>query len=225
MADQLAFDLPFRTAMGRADFFVTDANAAAVAGIDSWRDWSLAKMLLVGPEGAGKTHLAHVWAGQSGATVMAASDLTEANLIEFGAAEALVVEDADQIAGNRTAEETLFHLHNALADRAAPLLITARTAPAQWGLTLPDLQSRMQQAGLLTLSPPDDMLLGAVIVKLAQDRQLKLTPQILSHVLPRLDRSMAAAQVFVAEMDAETLAAKQRPGLRHAKTVLARLQG
>jgi hypothetical protein len=64
---QLAFDLPARPALEREDFFVSVANAQAVALIEGWRDWPARKLALSGPRGAGKTHLAHVWAARAGA--------------------------------------------------------------------------------------------------------------------------------------------------------------
>ena len=225
MARQLVLDLPFRAAMGRADFYVSDANAAAVAGIDGWRSWPGAKMLLVGPEGAGKTHLARVFAAQSGAGLLPAADLPAHDPAALAQGPALVVEDADRIAGDSAREELLFHLHNAVGGRGTALLLTARTPARRWGIGLPDLQSRMQQAGQLTLAAPDDALLTAVLMKLAADRQMALTPALLRYVLPRIDRSLAFAQRFVAALDAEALADKKRPGTRHAKAVLDRLSG
>lgn len=222
MPRQLVLDLPFRAAMGRDDFFVTAANAAAVAGLDGWRGWPGAKMLLVGPPGSGKTHLAHVFAEQSGARILSAGDLAGADPAALAETPALVVEDADRI-GTDAAEEALFHLHNACAGRATPLLVTASGPPQNWGLALPDLQSRMQQAGQLTLAPPDDALLGAVLVKLAADRQMPLSPALVAHILARIDRSLGYVQRFVAALDAEALAAKQKPGPRHVKAVIDRL--
>lgn len=224
---QLVLDLPFRAAMGRADFFVSTANAAAVAGLDGWRDWPGGKMLLIGPAGAGKTHLAHVFAAHSGARILDAAQMTAENLAGFAEAEAeaLVIEDAEKIAGNPTQEEALFHLHNAAADQGCALLITASAPPVHWGLRLPDLLSRMLQAAQLTVTPPDDALMAAVLVKLAADRQMVLTPALVAYVLPRIARSLAHVQRFVGDLDAEALAAKQKPGLRHVKAVLARLEG
>jgi chromosomal replication initiation ATPase DnaA len=221
MPEQLPFDLPFRAAMGREDFFLSQANAAAVQGIDAWRDWPGAKMLLIGPEGAGKTHLAHVWATQAGARVVQAGDLSEDDLPPLSDAPALAVEDADRIAGDRQAETALFHLHNALAARNAPLLLTARQPAARWGLSLPDLASRMAQAGQLTLEAPDDALLSAVMVKLADDRQLALTPAIVAYAVPRIERSFAAAQAFIARLDAMALAAQEPPMQKHARAILS----
>jgi chromosomal replication initiation ATPase DnaA len=222
MAEQLVLDLPFRAAMGREDFFVSNANAAAVAGIDTWRDWPGGKMLLIGPAGAGKTHLAHVFAAQTGAQICDAATLAAADPAALAEAPALVVEDAAHVAGDATAEEALFHLHNAAQSRGTALLLTADAAPSRWGLTLPDLNSRMQQAGQLTLAAPDDALMAAVLVKLAADRQMVLTPALVAYILPRIDRSLAFLQRFVLALDAEALASKQKPGLKHIKAVLAR---
>lgn len=223
MPRQLVLDLPFRAAMGRADFFVCESNAVAVAGLDGWHGWPGGKMLLIGPPGSGKTHLAHVFAAQTGARILSAADLPGHDVAALAEGEALVVEDADCIAGRPEAEEALFHLHNACADRRVALLVTAATPPARWDLTLPDLASRMQQAGQLTLSPPDDALMAAVLVKLSADRQLALTPALVAHILPRIERSLDYVQRFVVALDAEALAAKQKPGLRHVKAVIARL--
>jgi chromosomal replication initiation ATPase DnaA len=209
--------------MGREDFFVSAANAAAVAGLDGWRDWPGAKMLLIGPAGSGKTHLAHVFAAQTGARILCVDDLPGMDPATVAEAAALVVEDVDRLGGDATAEEALFHLHNACAGRATPLLVTASRPPQHWGLTLPDLQSRMQQAGQLTLAPPDDALLTAVLVKLAADRQMPLTPALVAHILARIDRSLGYVRRFVPALDAEALAAKQKPGTRHVKAVIDRL--
>lgn len=222
MARQLVLDLPFRAAMGREDFFISEANAAALAGIDDWRGWPRGKMVLIGPAGSGKTHLAQVFADQSGAVLLDAGDLAGRDPADLAQAPALVIEDADRIAGDKAAEEALFHLHNAAAQQGAALLVTARTAPARWGIGLPDLDSRMQQAAQLSLTAPDDRLMAAVLVKLAADRQMALTPTLLAFILSRIERSLAAAREMVLALDAEALAAKARPGIAHVKAILAR---
>ena len=221
MAEQLVFALPLRAAMGREDFFVSPDNAAVVAGIDGWQSWPFGKMVLVGPEGAGKTHLAHVWAGLSGAVLVQGQDLNEAVVESLVEMPAVAVENANDIAGQPKMETALFHLHNALTGRGAPLLLTARDTPERWGLGLPDLDSRMRQAGVLRLASPDDTVLAAVMLKLAQDREMPLKPHILSYALARIERSFAAAQTFVTALDAMALAAKHPPTAKMAKAILA----
>lgn len=223
MAEQLILDLPVRPAMGRGDFFVTSSNAAAVAQIDDTATWLHGKLVLSGPEGSGKTHLARVWATRTGAAVVDARDVSGAGVERLAQCPALVVEDVPAIAGNRTAETALFHLHNALAERGAPLLFTGRGAPSRWGIGLPDLESRLRQSGLAVLEPPDDTLLTALLVKLARDRALAVTPAIVSHVVPRIERSFTALQSFVERLDARVLAEKRTPRLSDARSVLAEL--
>lgn len=220
MTGQLVFDLPHRAAMGREDFFVSEANVAALRGLEDWRNWSFGKMILTGPQGAGKTHLAHVWAGMAEAEIIAADDLPD-RAENLSDAAAVAVEDADRIAGNPAAEEALFHLHNALGGRQAPLLLTARDGPERWGLVLPDLKSRMAQAGLLRMDAPDDGLLSAVMVKLAHDRGLSLTPALVTYAVRHMDRSFAALDSFVAALDKQVLTEQRAPTRDMAKSLLS----
>lgn len=206
MTQQLAFDLPHRTARGREDFFVSATNAQALAALDAWRTWPGGKMVLTGPQAAGKTHLAHVWAAASGAQVVAAQTLDKADIPTLAAQPAVVIEDCETLGPSAPAQTALFHLHNMLATHGAALLMTAALAPRDWGLTLPDLASRVQAAPVTRLDAPDDALLSAVLVKLFADRQITVTPALIAYVLPRMDRSFAAARTLVAALDAAALA-------------------
>ncbi|MBN2906313.1 MAG: chromosomal replication initiator DnaA [Rhodobacteraceae bacterium] len=220
MARQLTLDLPMRPARGRAAFFVSPSNALAVAQIEDWRAWPQRKLALIGPEGAGKTHLAHVWATLSGADPIAARDLPGVDLPTLAQGGAVAVEDADRIAGDPLAEAALFHLHNLTLAEGGTLLLTARRAPRDWPLTLPDLASRMQATATAHLAPPDDALLAALLVKLFADRQLAVPPALIGYLVGRMDRSFAAAQVLVAALDREALATGRKPGINLAREVL-----
>lgn len=206
MSRQLAFDLPVREALGREDFLVSPANALAVEALERWRDWPQRRMLLVGPEGSGKSHLTHVWAAESGARVLAARDIASLDLTRIAAGSALALEDGDRLAGDRLAEEALFHLHNLLGAQGGALMITATHPVRNWGLTLPDLASRMQALAVTRLEPPDDALLSAVLVKQFSDRQISVTPALIAYLVQRMDRSLAAARSLVAALDAASLA-------------------
>ena len=217
MGEQLTFDLPVRPALGREDFFVSPANALAVTTLDQPELWPNGKLLLIGPEGAGKTHLAMVFAARTGAQVIGAGNLAAADLPE---AAALVIENADTVAGDTAAETALFHLHNHMTGRGGLLLLTAARAPRDWGLTLPDLQSRMEATASATLLPPDDALMGAVLVKLFADRQLQVAPGFIGWLVRRIDRSFATARAVVAALDAEALATKRPINSTLAATLL-----
>jgi len=218
MPEQLSFDLPVREALGRDDFFVSPANAEAVAMIEGWQGWPARKLLLIGPEDAGKTHLAHVWAVLSGARIIAARDLAGADIPALAQTH-LAIEDCDSIAGDPDAEEALFHLHNLALAEGRSILMTAARPPRDWNLTLPDLASRMQGTPATILREPDDALLAAVLMKLMQDRQLSPTPNTIPYLVRRIDRSFAAAREVVAGLDALALETKS-PITRHLATKL-----
>lgn len=184
---------------------VSPANALALEALSGWRDWSDGKMLLVGSEGAGKTHLAHVWAAETHAVIVAGAGLDQHDLPVLAASAAVIVEDADRIAVQ--ADETaLFHLHNMVASQDGRLLITARAPVRDWGLGLPDLVSRLQAMAVTRLEPPDDALLAAVLVKLFSDRQIAIAPTLVPYLVSRMHRSFAAARALVAQLDATALA-------------------
>lgn len=209
MNTQLSFDLPARAALGRDDFFISPSNQIAVSMIDKWTQWSSRKLLLSGPEGAGKTHLTHVWATQSGATIIDATDLREDAVPNLSTGP-VAVENIHIIAGCEAQQNALFYLHNLCLETDQSILFTGRGEPQHWLLTLPDLESRLRGTTLVQLHPPDDALLRAVLIKLFSDRQLSPSPELITYVVRRIDRSFDAAQKLVVALDALSLG-EQRP--------------
>ncbi|MEO9824977.1 MAG: chromosomal replication initiator DnaA [Paracoccaceae bacterium] len=202
MPEQLTFDLPVRASLERGDFFVSDANALALARLDSVATWTNNKMALAGPKSSGKTHLGHVWAEATGGAVLALGDLDAADVVHINTPLAIEVPEILE----PDAEQTLFHLHNHMAATLLPFLMISRTPPARWPLALPDLKSRMEATDLVQIEAPDDALLAAVLVKLFSDRQLRVAPNLITWMTKRMDRSFAAAQRLVAECDDAALA-------------------
>jgi chromosomal replication initiation ATPase DnaA len=213
---QLPLDLPHRPALEREDFLVAPANELAVQWLDRWPDWSGPALVLAGPAGSGKTHLGHVFARRSGAVLIAPAALARAAPRALaGAARAAIVDDAEG-----AAEEPLLHLYNLLAERGGHLLLLARAAPARWGIGLADLRSRLLAAPVVEVAPPDDALLAALLVKLFADRQLRIGAEVVAFLVPRLERSFAAAQRMVAALDQAALAAGRPVTVPLARAVL-----
>lgn len=204
---QLPLAMPHQAAMSREDFLVGEGNREAMAFIDAWPDWPASVVLLIGPNGSGKTHLVNIWAAKSRAAVVAASDLSASDPTLLVGTGAVAVEDADDPALD---EKALFHLLNAARGRGASVLITAHSVPATWGMTLPDLLSRLRAAQPAFLGPPDDELLEKVMVKLLADRQIAIDAGVLEYILLRMERSCAAACSLVDALDRESLARGRR---------------
>jgi chromosomal replication initiation ATPase DnaA len=206
---QLALALDHAESFAREDFLSGPCNEGPLRLIDSWPDWPANAVALVGPEGSGKTHLAMMWAAAAGARVISGRALGEDDLPSALATGALVVEDAAACADERV----LFHLLNLAREEKASLLFTARTSPAMWPVALPALASRLRALPVITLLPPDDAMLRAVIVKLAADRQLVLDEGVVSYLSTRIERSFAAARAAVIALDNEALR-RGRPATR-----------
>jgi chromosomal replication initiation ATPase DnaA len=198
----LAFALPHAENFSRDDFLEGPANASALALIDSWPEWPNRIMVLSGPEGCGKSHLATIWAEQAGARSISAHGLMAVAVPGALATGALVVEDLNPHAFD---ERALFHLMNLAREEGAYVLITARIPPAAFEIELRDLRSRLRAVPVVTLVPPDDQLLRALIVKFCADRQLNVDEAIVGFLATRIERSFAAARQAVEQLDAEAL--------------------
>ena len=203
---QLTLDFPHRPALGLSDYFISDCNALAVQWIDRWPDWPSPALVVHGPAGSGKTHLAHVWRARSDAILRSADDIAgrEPGVILAGA-NTCVLDGIDETID----PHALLHLYNSLSEAGGHLLITTRSPPARWSLSLADLASRLSAAAAVDVAPPDDALLGALLVKLFHDRQLRVGEEVLSYLLARMERTFAAAETLVAALDARALAEKR----------------
>ena len=199
---QLAFALPHTESLSRDNFLEGPANSAALALIDAWPEWPSRTMLLAGPEGSGKSHLAAIWAEQSGARATSAHTLAAANVPAELATGALVVEDLREASFD---ERALFHLLNLAREDGAYILITARLPPSALAIELRDLRSRLRALPVVSLLPPDDQLFRALIVKFCADRQLAVDEQVVSYLATRLERSYAAARQAIELLDSEGL--------------------
>ncbi len=217
---QLVLDLPTRAALGRDDYFVAPCNAMALRVLEGWRDWPGGKLALCGPRASGKTHLAHVWAQQVGAGIVAAADLRGVPL----ALTPMVVEDVDRIGGNRDAQTALFHLYNNAHAAGHALLVTGQDAPTRWPIELPDLASRLGSLMVTMLEMPDDTLLAAMLVKLFHDRQLSVGPALISYLTPRMGRTYGDVVDLVARLDHAGLSRKKPLTVRLAASVLNKEQ-
>ncbi|MBU0724194.1 MAG: DNA replication protein [Alphaproteobacteria bacterium] len=220
---QLVFDLPHRTALGREDFLVAEGNEEAVAWLDKWPDWPRvgrlpAALVIHGPAGCGKTHLASVWQTVSAARFIdAAAIMPDAVPELLRDADAVVLDDLTA----RIDEHGLFHLLNLLGERGGSLLITAAEPPARWAIALPDLKSRLSALPSVGLGVPDEALLAAVMVKLFADRQLMVSQELVQFLLPRIERSFAAVRDIVDRLDRAALASRRNITVPLARSLLA----
>ncbi len=198
---QLALDFDHRPALGGEDFLVAPPNAEAIRWLDAWPDWPGPALVIFGPAGSGKTHLAEVFRSKSDARPVSLQGLAdEAALALTGDARACVLEDAE-LAVDRVLEEPLLHLYNHVEESGRHILLTAKQPPSRWGIGLGDLASRLNTAAQAGIGAPDDALITAVLVKQFTDRQLKVDVEVISYMLTRMERSFDAARRMVGAID------------------------
>lgn len=216
MGRQLTFDLPVVPALGREDFMVAPANEQALALIEGWQSWPLHRLLLSAPAGAGKTHLAHVWAGMTGAKILNAATMGR----DWQDEGPKVIEGIEAAITQADAAEALFHAINAAQSAGQPLLMTARSGFRSADCPLADLASRLDATQRARIDAPDDALLAAVLVKQFGDRQLLVSPSLINWLVPRMERSLSAVATLVRELDKAALAARAPLSRKLAASVL-----
>lgn len=222
---QLPFYLPVEARLGSEDFLVSPSNEIAWRVFERWPDWADPALTLIGPGGAGKSHLAAIWAVRAGARTLPARVLAEVDLPTLARAGALVLEDADHaLAENSALEAPLFHLLNLARAAKACVVVTARAFPDQWRVGTADLLSRLRLAPVVEIRAPDDALVRAVLVKLFVDRQLTIDAGLIDYIAVRIERSLDAARAIVEALDHEGLALGRRVTRAMAGEVLRRME-
>jgi chromosomal replication initiation ATPase DnaA len=204
---QLTFRWPHSPSFAREDFLPAPSNLDALTAIELWPNWAGRSLMLVGPEGAGKSHLGAIWARVADAVCLAGGELDEQSLGACARARAVLIEDADRASGT---EALLFHLINAALQSNMWLLLSSRTAPDVWGLNTPDLLSRLRLAPVVHLAAPDIELTEAVLFKLFSDRQLQVEPHVIGYIALRIERSLGVARELVATLDNQALTEGRR---------------
>lgn len=206
---QIPFDFDHRPAFGGEDFLISPSNCEAVKWVELWPDWPRPVLVIVGPHGAGKSHLSNVFIAQSDAVLLTPDELKHKNAdVALEGQNALVVEDVQAFL-QAGLEEELLHLYNLAAEDDKKILMTATSAPARWDIALKDLSSRLNTATVAEIKPPDDALLTALIVKQFSDRQLTIDQDVLTYMLSRMDRSFGGVRDLIQAVDNLALAEKR----------------
>lgn len=201
-------------------FVVGQANRTAYQAVKSWPHWAAPVMAIVGPAGAGKTHLGSLWAEQAGARLLPLELLAERHIKDRLSSPLCL--DAGS-ANNVRHEDVLFHALNIAKEEAGSVLILSQIPPARWRVALPDLASRLKAIPVVEIDLPDDALLAEVLAKNFTDMGLKVSPAVVSFLTSRMERDYAAATNIAKTLGERSLAEKRAVTIPFARKILAEL--
>lgn len=190
---QLPLDLVTPDRFSRDRLITNAALGAVVDDVLTPGAWPSPYILIHGPAGSGKTHVGHIFAETHSARMLTASQTRD---YEIGDRRSHVVDDADL-----ASQETLFHLFNAAQASGGYLVLLTRLHPLQWPVEVLDWQSRLRAMRLVTLPQPDEDLLAAILSNLFAQRAISPSPDAIAYIASRADRSVAALQKFVTELE------------------------
>ncbi|MDB5692312.1 MAG: chromosomal replication initiator DnaA [Alphaproteobacteria bacterium] len=191
---QIALPLAWPVADAEEDFLISDANSAAFDHLKRWSLWPVMATLLTGPRKSGRSLLGRIFVRKTGGRLFDN------------------VEEHD--------EEALFHAWNQAQETRKPLLLIADAPPPAWMIALPDLRSRLAATPQIAIVPPDDRLIGDLIVKLLGDRGIAVPPELPAYLVPRIERSYVAVQQVVEALDRAALSHHRRITVAMAKRAL-----
>lgn len=208
---QLLLPLFFKPVYTEKDFVVSSCNKEAYETILQWPLWPTNTIILYGPSGSGKTHLVHIWQHLS-----QAYDITHESSLFLPEHHCLFIENIEQIKD----ESVLLHRYNMIKENKGFLLLTSRVHPKDLPFMIPDLMSRLLTVPSLRLGTPDETLLKDVCMKLINDRQLNIKPEVIEYIVTRMERSFATLRRIVDKLDKEALIQKHKITIPFVRQVL-----
>jgi len=175
---QIPFNLRPDGNQAFSNFHVFAGNQAAVDMLRARDRWPSGALLLLGPAGSGKTHLGQAWREE-----FSGEFIDDAHLVD---------------------ETTLFDaINRALSGQTTGLLLSSSVSPKDWGVDMPDLNSRLLAMPTLTLDEHDETSLEPILRTLFEQVGRVVTLDVVTYILRYSERSVEALRELVHDLDIE----------------------
>lgn len=221
MPDQLSFGFP-APGLGFSDLVMSPVNETALRIVQRPENWPTPVLCLVGPPKSGLTTIAHAWARQFGGDVFDAKSFAGLKVrdVEARAQTHTAIDGADRVlAGDR-----MLSLINLVSAGSGRLLLTANRAPPNWQASSPDLKSRLNSMPVAEIYAPDEAMMLGRLKAAAVRHFLKLEPDVLKYLVPRLDLTYEAIERFAERLSDDVTDLGRAPSVPLVKEVLDGMQ-
>jgi len=198
--EQSYFNYNLKPGLAIDDFFVSTSNKEAYSFILN-KKIDNKKILLIGPNKSGKTHLGKIWQKNNNAVSY------ENNFeIILNYKKNIFIDDFLK----NINEEKIFHLINHCSINKLTILLTSKKEVFEHNFLLKDLVSRLKTFNLLRINLPDDDLIINLIIKLLHDKQIIIkNEEIFHYILKRIERSYAEIFLLIENIDKLSLEKKR----------------
>ena len=198
---QLYFDMPDKTALGIEDYIITESNSFAFDLISRMIKGEINQGVISGPSFSGKTHLSKILIKNIGSNESLYIDRDYKKIIEkVGSSNLIVIENIDKVLEDKS-EEDLFHIINFTKESDKKLLMTSGKSISNIEFKLEDLKSRLNAVIEAKIMQPDDELMKLVLIKIFNDKQLLINPNVINFLKSRLERSYKSINDFIEKID------------------------
>ena len=198
---QLYFEMPNKKALGIEDYIITDSNNFAFDLIVKMVKGEINFGLISGPPYSGKTHLSKILIKNARNYKILYFDGDYQNILDrFEDSDFFILENIDKAKHDKF-EHELFHIINLAKENNKKLLMTSRKRISEIDLNLEDLKSRLNSILEAKIKEPDDQLMELLLIKIFNDKQLKIKPNIIDFLVSRLERSYESINLFIEKID------------------------
>ncbi len=132
----------------------------------------------------------------------------------------MCIDDAQNLAGNPIAQESVFSFYEQLTNHAGALIVSATLPPAALDLELKDLESRLTSGGVFNLHKLSDSAKVEALKLRAHKRGFELEDKVLDFIMTHYDRNTSALFALLERIDRASLAEHRKVTIPFIKTLL-----